>query len=149
MSFPQGSGSEPASPHLSVRWTRRPGCSDVAPIRKRIVTKGLTRPPLISGSLELLPPPRRVGGSLGTIPKRASREGGVRVQSASIVHEFAVLKSARETEKTGLSVGHAARCFEVFDQLIPELGVHARPAKTLRDELWDMVHSDEFTATPE
>eukprot|EP00729_Bicosta_minor_P027251 gene27251-9993_t len=61
-------------------------------------------------------------------------------------HTIHVLRGAARTEVDGMDSAQVASCFQAFDAVIPEVGIHSRTLKLLRDELYDAVHSDEYTA---
>jgi len=78
--------------------------------------------------------------------RRASSAAPVNSRNAMLEHTIHVLKGARRTEVDGMDSAQVASCFQAFDALIPELGLHSRTLKLLRDEIYDAVHSDEYTA---
>jgi hypothetical protein len=61
-------------------------------------------------------------------------------------HTINVLQGAQRTEETGMNAAQVASCFRALDSIIPEVGMCAQGLKLLRDELFDAVHSDEYTA---
>ena len=48
----------------------------------------------------------------------------------------------------GLSQERMVTCFNVLDEVIPELGVYRKLVKMLRDELYEAVYSQQYTSQP-
>eukprot|EP00041_Stephanoeca_diplocostata_P034976 m.1215545 g.1215545 ORF g.1215545 m.1215545 type:complete len:319 (-) comp24612_c1_seq1:2192-3148(-) len=94
----------------------------------------------IPRTLELLQPSRR------TEPCSSSSSGHQTLSaSAAINFELTVLENAKDYGQCGFSAKHSMRLFQVFDDVIPLLGVHSRVLKLLRDELYEAIHSAEYT----
>ena len=53
-----------------------------------------------------------------------------------------------DTPTKGLSEERMTTCFNVFDEILPDLGVYKKVLKMLRDELYESVYSNEYTTVP-
>lgn len=53
-----------------------------------------------------------------------------------------------DTPTKDLSEERMTTCFNVFDEILPDLGVYKKVLKMLRDELYESVYSNEYTTVP-
>ena len=84
----------------------------------------------------------KVGGCVRMDPDRRV------LSSRSPATKYEVLLVEDSGKKKGLSQQRLVTCFNVLDELIPELGVYRKLVKMLRDELYEAVYSQEYTSAP-
>eukprot|EP00047_Mylnosiga_fluctuans_P019773 m.85910 g.85910 ORF g.85910 m.85910 type:complete len:718 (-) comp8258_c0_seq2:471-2624(-) len=54
--------------------------------------------------------------------------------------------AALEKPAVEMSIPRVNKCFTIFDEIIPQLGTYERAVKLVRDELYDAVFSEDYTA---
>ncbi|XP_033633186.1 uncharacterized protein LOC117294776 [Asterias rubens] len=59
------------------------------------------------------------------------------------------LMEVRQQEKQSLSPERAQMLFDVFDQVLPQLGIFKKVLAMVRDELFEAVYSDQYTSSNE